>query len=83
MFEKHDLIRIAKKIDGSFYIDNTSKPVGRGAYVCYSAKCVARAAKSAGVERSFGQRDKLSTRTMDANSIYEHLAMEIANEPQK
>ena len=75
MFEKHVLIRIAKKTDGSFYIDKTGKPVGRGTYVCNNAKCVAKAAKSAGVERSFGQRD-MSNRN-SAGNIYEHLAMEI------
>ena len=77
MFEKQTLIRIAKKTDGSFYVDKTSKPVGRGAYVCNCAKCVAKAAKSAGVERSFGQRDKLGKNPTD--SIYELLAMEIEN----
>ena len=82
MFEKHDLIRIAKNNYGSFYIDKTGKPIGRGAYVCINAKCVAKAAKSAGVERSFGQRDRLNCKTiktngMAAESIYEQLAMEI------
>ena len=72
MFEKHSLIRVAKNKDGVFYIDKTSKPVGRGAYVCLNAKCVAKAAKSAGVERSFGQKEKVSV-----DNIYEHLAMEI------
>ena len=77
MFEKHELIRVAKKNDGSYFIDKTGKPYGRGAYVCFNAKCVSRAAKTSGVERSFGQKDKLNNVTMDVNSIYEHLAMEI------
>ena len=81
MFEKHSLIRIAKNTDGNFYVDKTGKPVGRGAYVCNNAKCVAKAAKSAGVERSFGQKDKLNERVLNTNistveNIYEHLAME-------
>ena len=73
MFDKHELIRIAKSSDERFYIDKTGKPVGRGAYVCRSAKCVSKAAKSAGVERSFGHKDKLN----GTENIYEHLAMEI------
>ena len=79
MFEKHKLIRIAKKPDGNFYIDKTCKPVGRGAYVCVNAKCVSKAAKSAGVERSFGHKDKLSR----AENIYEHLAMEVEREIER
>ena len=82
MFEKHSLIRIAKDVDGGFYIDKTGKPIGRGAYVCANAKCIVKAAKSAGVERSFGQKDRVNGRSKNANcteaeSIYEHLAMEI------
>ena len=73
MFEKHKLIRIAKGYDGNFYVDKTGKPVGRGAYVCVSAKCVSKAAKSAGVERSFGQKVKLN----GTENIYEHLAIEV------
>ena len=82
MFEKHSLIRIAKNSDESFYIDKTGKPVGRGAYVCINAKCIAKAAKSSGVERSFGQKSSLNDRTLLENTtktenIYDHLAMEI------
>ena len=74
MLDKQNLIRIAKKIDGTYYIDKTKSPIGRGAYVCRCAKCVAKAAKSAGVERSFGQKDKLGGTSV--NIIYEQLAME-------
>ena len=85
MYEKHSLIRIAKNADGDFYVDRTGKPVGRGAYVCNNAKCVAKAEKSAGVERSFGQRVKLNGRVSNAgvstaDNIYEHLAMEMETE---
>ena len=82
MFEKHNLIRIAKNADESFYIDKTGKPVGRGAYVCINPKCVAKAAKSSGIERSFGQKGNLNDKTLTTNNkksenIYDHLAMEI------
>ena len=82
MFEKHSLLRITKNIDGDFYIDKSGKPVGRGAYVCSNVKCVTKAAKSAGVERSFGQKDKIKNGISNSNgntaeNIYKHLAMEI------
>ena len=70
MFDKQELIRIAKCPDGSFYVDKSRKPFGRGAYICFNARCILRAAKLAMVERSFGIKDK----TADVNKIYEHLA---------
>ena len=56
MFEKHELFRVAKNSRGDFTFDSKSKFGGRGAYVCKNAVCITRAAKSLGLERSFGAK---------------------------
>ena len=53
MKNKKDLIRVVKSPEGEISLDFTGKKFGRGAYVCPSADCLARARKSKALERAF------------------------------
>lgn len=53
MKNKKDLIRVVKSPEGEISLDFTGKKSGRGAYVCPSADCLARARKSRALERAF------------------------------
>lgn len=54
MKPKRELIRIVKSKDGEISLDKTGKKSGRGAYLCYSAECLKKAAKTGRISRSFG-----------------------------
>ena len=49
---KNDLVRIVKN-DDLIEVDITGKKNGRGAYICKSKECLARAYKSKSLEKSF------------------------------
>ncbi len=53
MKPKKELIRIVKTQDGTITADLTGKQNGRGAYLCHSTECLARARKARQLERSF------------------------------
>ena len=64
MKEKKQLVRVVKAPDetdengaviksGEISVDLTGKKPGRGAYICKSEECLAKAKKSKGLERSF------------------------------
>lgn len=53
MKSKKELIRVIKTPEGEILLDATGKKNGRGAYVCQSRECLAKAIKSKGLERSF------------------------------
>lgn len=53
MKNKKDLIRVVKSPEGEISLDFTGKKSGRGAYVCPSDDCLARARKSKALERAF------------------------------
>lgn len=53
MKNKKDLIRVVKSPEGEISLDFTGKKSGRGAYVCPSPDCLARARKSKALERAF------------------------------
>lgn len=53
MKNKKDLIRVVKSPEGEISLDFTGKKSGRGAYVCPSADCLARARKTKALERAF------------------------------
>ena len=75
MLEKSALIRIAK--DGqSLFVDRSGKQQGRGAYVCKSLECIAKAAIQRGIERSIWQKKhrKSASNEGKSGSIYEQLA---------
>lgn len=50
---KKDLIRIVRSPEGVFSLDRTGKKLGRGAYLCNKAECLAAAIKNHGLEKSF------------------------------
>ena len=53
MKAKKELLRVLRTEDDEFVLDTTGRKNGRGAYVCLSSECFAKAAKNKGLERSF------------------------------
>lgn len=52
MKSKKEMMRILRTEDGQVILDATGRKNGRGAYLCYSAACFERAAKSKALERA-------------------------------
>ena len=50
---KKELIRVVRSPEGELSIDFKGKKPGRGAYVCRSAECLAKAKKTKAIERAF------------------------------
>ena len=55
MKSKKEMIRVIRTQEGEFLLDATGKKNGRGAYICPSKECLAKAIKNKGLERSFKQ----------------------------
>lgn len=60
MFNKNEMLRVVRETqieDGKssyrFKIDQSMKENGRGAYMCLNHKCLTKAIKSRGLERSY------------------------------
>ena len=53
MFPKKDLIRVVKQADGTYFIDETNKSNGRGAYICNKEECINKCIKSKLLNKSF------------------------------
>lgn len=70
MKNKKEMMRILRTEEGQVILDTTGKKNGRGAYLCYSAACFERAAKSKALERSL--------KTAITAEIYEDLKKEVA-----
>ena len=51
MKSKKELIRVVKSPEGAISLDFRGKAPGRGAYVCKSAECLAKAVKTHALER--------------------------------
>ena len=51
---KGDLVRVVRTPDGEIRLDSTGRAAGRGAYLCKSKKCLARARKSHRLETNLG-----------------------------
>ena len=47
---KKDMLRVLRTPDGEILLDFTGKKSGRGAYICYDAKCLKKARKSKRIE---------------------------------
>ena len=47
-----ELVRVVRAQDGTVSLDLTGKKPGRGAYVCPSAACLAKARKAKRIERA-------------------------------
>ena len=52
MKEKKDMIRVIKTPEDEILLDKTGKANGRGAYICNSSECFAKAVRNKGLERS-------------------------------
>lgn len=52
--DKGDLVRVVRTPDGEIRLDSTGRAAGRGAYLCKSRKCLARARKSHRLETNLG-----------------------------
>ena len=52
--DKRELLRVVRDPEGNISLDFTGKKSGRGAYICKSAKCLARAVKSKRIEKNLG-----------------------------
>ena len=50
--DKAALIRVVRSADGAVRVDSTGKLPGRGAYLCRSAECAAKAMKRKGMDRA-------------------------------
>lgn len=52
MKNKKEMIRVIRTPEDQVVLDATGKKNGRGAYLCFSKECLAKAVKSKGLERS-------------------------------
>lgn len=53
MKNKREMMRVLKTAEGSMILDTSGRKNGRGAYLCMSKDCLAKARKNKGLERSF------------------------------
>ena len=67
---KRELVRVVRSPEGEISIDLRGKAPGRGAYLCPSAACLAKARKAKRLERTF--------EVPIPDGIYERLTEEIA-----
>ena len=72
MSDKRNMVRVVKSPEGELSIDHKGKANGRGAYICNSVECLAKAIKNKGLERSL----KVSVPT----EILERLTKELNSE---
>ena len=56
MKNKKEMLRVLKTAEGEFILDATGRKNGRGAYLCFSGKCLQEAIKNKGLERSLNRR---------------------------
>ena len=67
-------MRVLKTAEGPIVIDTTGRKNGRGAYLCMTKECLAKARKNKGLERSF----KMSI----PDEVYEELEKEFDGDVQ-
>ena len=72
MKPKKELIRVILTPQGEIELDVTGKKNGRGAYVCPSSECFAKARKTKAIERSLGGSVP--------EEIYERIGKELSDE---
>lgn len=53
MKNKKEMMRVLRTPEEEIVLDDTGKKNGRGAYLCKSRECLAKARKNKGLERSF------------------------------
>ena len=66
---KKELVRIVRSAEGEISVDVTGKKSGRGAYICPSRDCLAKAQKARRLERALS--------CAIPPEIYERLAAEV------
>ena len=69
MKEKRELLRVVRGPEGTISLDRKGKAPGRGAYICKSEACLAKAVKQKQLERALEAR-------ID-EEVYQRLAEEI------
>lgn len=52
MKSKKEMLRVLKTAEDEIVLDATGRKNGRGAYLCFSKECLAKAQKNKGLERS-------------------------------
>lgn len=52
MKSKKEMLRVLKTTEDEIVLDATGRKNGRGAYLCFSKECLAKARKNKGLERS-------------------------------
>ena len=52
MKNKKEMLRVLKTAEDEIVLDATGRKNGRGAYLCFSRECLAKARKNKGLERS-------------------------------
>ena len=50
---KRELVRVVKSPEGEISLDLTGRKSGRGAYICPSIECLAKAKKAKRLEKAF------------------------------
>ncbi len=55
-FPKNTLIRVVRSPEGEISLDFVGKAAGRGAYLCKSTDCLAKARKTRRLEASFSMK---------------------------
>lgn len=68
---KKELVRVVRTAEGEISLDATGRKAGRGAYICRSAECLAKAEKRKSLNRAF--------ETAVAPEVYAQLAAEITD----
>ncbi len=53
---KSEFLRLVRSPEGEYFIDETGKANGRGAYICKSKKCAEAAKKRRQFDRSFKEK---------------------------
>lgn len=71
MKPKKELIRVVKSPEGDISLDITGKKSGRGAYICRSSECLAKARKARKLEKSFSCRIE--------DEVYANMEKELAD----
>jgi hypothetical protein len=69
---KKELIRVVRDKEGDVFVDVTGRQNGRGAYICPDEKCLEKAVKNKGLEKTL----KISEISKE---IYEQLRKELGD----
>ena len=71
---KRELVRVVKSPEGEISLDLTGRKSGRGAYICPSIECLAKAKKARRLEKAFS--------CQIPDDVYAAMEKELNNEQQ-